>query len=91
MIANLVSFPLNKNVLTWGVIFKVEGTPMCFSLSRDPQMLPSHEREGLYLKGLSLREKKFDLRESLSLSRNDLLYPTLGVILFSVGVTFSPR
>ena len=49
------------------------------------------EREGLNLEDLSLRERKFDLRERLSLSRNDLLFPTLRMFLYSLSVAFSPR
>ena len=46
------------------------------------------EREGLDIEGLSLTERKFNSRESLSLDRNDLFSPTLGGILFSLGMTF---
>jgi len=35
------------------------------------------ERDGLGLESLSPRLRKFDLRESFSLSRNDFLFPTL--------------
>ena len=42
------------------------------------------KRDSLALEGLSLREIKFDLRESLSLDRNDLLFSTLELNLFSL-------
>ena len=49
------------------------------------------EREGLDLEGISLREGKFDFRKSLSIDRNALSFPTLGVIfLFSLEMTSSP-
>jgi len=40
------------------------------------------------VKGLSPRERRIDLKERLSLGRNDLLFFTLGVIPFSLGMTF---
>ena len=49
------------------------------------------KRESLDFEGLSLREKNFNFRESISLGRNDLLFPTLGMILLSLEMTFSPR
>ena len=64
---------------------------MLVLFSRDLQLsFFSFERESLDLVGLSLRERTFELRESLSLSRNDLLFPTLQMTLFSLGTTFSP-
>ena len=51
------------------LFFKVEGTSMClFSLLGIFNCLSSLlEEKVLILRGLSLRERKFDLRESLSL------------------------
>jgi len=36
-----------------------------------------------------LLERKFDFRESFSLGSNDLLFPTWGVIVISLRMTFS--
>jgi len=46
------------------------------------------EGEDLDLEGFSVRERKLDLRESLSLGRNNILFSALEVILFSLRMTF---
>ena len=46
--------------------------------------------EKLLILKASLLNRRFNLRESLSLGRNGPFFPTLGGILFSLRMTFSP-
>ena len=63
-----VSFSLRREVLTWSVVLRgQEHVYVHGLLTRDLQSsFFSFRREGVDLEGLSLRERKFDLRESLS-------------------------
>jgi len=62
-----VSFSLRREVLTWSVVLRgQEHVYVHGLLTRDLQSsFFSFRREGVDLEGLSLRERKFDLRERL--------------------------
>ena len=81
---------IGRQGLTWELIFEIDGTFIClFSSFRIFRRLSfSFGTKCLDLEGLSFRKRKFELREGASLSQNDFF--TLGVILFSLGMTFSP-
>ena len=62
-----VSFSLKEKVLAWSVDLRGQGHDYVLGIfTRDLQSsFFSFRRKGLDLTGLSLRERKFDLRESL--------------------------
>ena len=60
-------------------------------LTRDLQIfLFSLKEKVLILKAFVLERERLIFRESLLVGNNDLLFPTLWVIVFSLEITFSP-
>ena len=61
-----VSFSLKEKILTWSVDLRSQWHIYVLDLfTQDLHSFFSFRREGLHLEGLFLRERKYDLRESL--------------------------